>query len=56
MGISPVRFGRGGQRGRTMVKGGHRGAAGGRHWAGGLHSCVVLLLIGTTATNESVIR
>lgn len=29
------------------MKWGHRGATGGCHWAGGLHSCGLLLLIGT---------
>lgn len=29
------------------MEGGHRGATRGRHWAGGLHSCRLLLLIGT---------
>lgn len=32
------------------MKGGHGGATGGRHWAGGLHSCGLLLLIGTGVT------
>lgn len=31
---------------------GHGGATGGRHWAGGLHSCRLLLLVGTAANKE----
>lgn len=34
------------------MEGGHRGATGGRHWAGGLHSCRLLLLIGTVANRR----
>ena len=45
--VGPVRLGRRGGRGRGMMEGGHGGAARGRHWAGGLHSCRLLLLIGT---------
>lgn len=47
MGVGPVWFGRRGRRWRGMMEGGHRGATRGRHWAGGLHSCRLLLLIGT---------
>lgn len=47
--VGPVWFGRGGGGGRGMVQGGHGGAAGGRHWAGGLHSCRLILLMGTVA-------
>lgn len=45
--VGPVWFGCWGRRGWGMMEGGHWGATGGRHWAGGLHSCRLLLLIGT---------
>lgn len=35
------------------MEGGHRGATGGRHWARGLHSCRLLLLIGTVVTTRA---
>ena len=56
MGVCPVRFGcRGGGRcGGTMVKWGHGGAAGGGGWAGGLHSCWLLLLVGTGLGRDPV--
>lgn len=47
--VGPVWFGCWGRRGWGMMEWGHRGATGGRHWAGGLHSCRLLLLIGTKA-------
>lgn len=49
MGVRPVRFGGRGRGccGGTMVDWGHRGAAGGGGWAGGLHSCWLFLLVGT---------
>lgn len=56
VGVGPVRFGRGGRRGRGMMERGHRGATGGRHWAGGLHSCMLLLLIGTAAKTNTRVK
>lgn len=48
--VGPVWFGSWGRGGGGMMEWGHWGATGGRHWAGGLHSCRLLLLIGTKAT------
>lgn len=54
VGVGPVWLGRRGCRGWGMMEGGHRGATRGRHWAGGLHSCRLLLLIGTVANRRAV--
>lgn len=45
--VRPVWFGGRGGSGRHMLARGHGRAAGGRHWAGGLHSRGMLLLVGT---------
>lgn len=54
VGVGPVGFGRRSRRGGGMMEGGDGGATGGRHWAGGLHSCRLLLLIGTGAAQHTV--
>ncbi len=46
--VRPVWF----RGGRHMLARGHWRAAGGRHWAGGLHSRGMLLLVGTGDTRE----
>lgn len=50
--VCPVWFGCRGGHGWAMMEGWHGGATGGRHWAGGLHSCGLLLLIGTVVTSR----
>lgn len=52
VGVGPVWFGCRGCRGWGMMEGWHGGATGGRHWAGGLHTCRLLLLIGTVADRK----
>lgn len=44
------------RRRRAMVDGGHGVAAGRRHRAGGLHSCKLLLLIGTAEATEAAVK
>lgn len=50
--IRSVWFRGGGGGGRHMLARGHGCTAGGRHWAGGLHSGGMLLLVGTGDTEE----
>ena len=38
------------------MEGGHGGATRGRHWAGGLHSCRLLLLIGTAVNRRNRLK
>lgn len=52
MRIRSVWFRGGGGGGRHMLARGHGCTAGGRHWAGGLHSGGMLLLVGTGDTGE----